>query len=210
MAIHVQQTHAGAAVAEGGGTASTNGGAPPSTKGDGAAVAANTYYLHPEYKLPEDVTDTSTEAVAPGTRLWRWSGDESLYPFWAVERVTDTWIHRTNAEFTFRKESTQFEFNVEHKELEFACVSVGAVQGKSIAVTVTVRLPVLTNTRDLKKGTRLFMKAVAKPADKRKPESWKTHVGKAAKAQKLQEVAKGKAKAKATPKGLASAMRLDI
>ena len=86
------------------------------------------------------------------------------------------------------------------------------MQGKSIAVTVTVRLLVLTNTRDLKKGTRLFMQSVAKSADKRKPESWKTDVGTVAKAQKLQAngVAKGKAKAKATPKGLASAMRLDI
>ena len=78
------------------------------TTGGNAAVATNTYYLHPEYKLPEDVTDKSTEAVAPGIRLWRWSGEESMFPFWAVERVTEAWMFKTNSEFTFRKEDMQF------------------------------------------------------------------------------------------------------
>ena len=170
------------------------------TPGDNAADATKTYYMHPEYKLPADVTDKSTEAVAPGIRLWHWSGEESMFPFWAVERVTEEWMFKTNSEFTFRKEATHFEFNVEHKELEFACVSVGAVAGTSIASTVIVRMPVLTNTCGLDKGTRLFMPAAAAKlvVVKRKDESWRTHVG-IAKSQKKRHdnIAMPNAKSKA-------------
>ena len=125
-----------------------------------------------------------------------------MFSFWAVERVTEAWMFKTNSEFTFRKEATQFEFNVEHKELEFACVSVGAVAGTSIGSTVIVRLPVLTNTCGLDKGTRLFMPAAAaKLVAKRKDESWRTHVGTAAKSQKKRhdKIAMPNAKSKAAP-----------
>ena len=96
--------------------------------------------------------------------------------------------------------------------MEFNCVTVGAVQGSSVAITVNVRLPVLTNTHDLKAGTRLLMEAAAKPAEKRKTESWKTDVDTAAKAQKLEAdgKSKAKAKAKAKQKGGASALCVNI
>ena len=138
-----------------------------------------------------------------------------MFPFWAVERVTEEWMFRTNSEFTFRKEATHFEFNVEHKELEFACVSVGAVAGTSIASTVIVRLPVLTNTCGLDKGTRLFMPAAAAKlvVAKRKDESWRTHVGTAAKSQKKrhEKIATANAKSKAPPNmHNPAAMRIDV
>ena len=54
-----------------------------------AAVATTAQYcIHPEYIQPEDVTDASTEKDAPATRLWKYSGNESMYPFWAVENKT--------------------------------------------------------------------------------------------------------------------------
>ena len=191
------------------GAASKTGG-DASTKGGGAAAESYTYYLHPEYKLPEDVTDASTEADAPGTRLWRWYGDESMYPFWAVERATDAWVQKTNTE---SKDGVQLEFNVERKEMTFNCVTVGAVQGSSVAITVNVRLPVLTNTHDMTAGTRLLMeKAANTNAENRKAETWKTHVGAAAKAQKQESSAKSKAQAKtkATQKGGASTLCVNI
>ena len=169
--------------------ASTTGGA-SSTKF--AAVAANTYYLHPEYKGPQDVTDKSTEADAPEARAWKWTGDESMYPFWTVERVTDTWLRKVNAQ---SEDGVTLALNVERKEIEFNCVTVGAVQNSSVAITVNVRLPVLTNTRDLTAGTRLLLEATPKPADKRKTESWKTDVGAKAKQLKLDAAAKNKATA---------------
>ena len=64
-----------------------------------AAVATKTtYYIHPEYKQPEDVTDASTEQDAPEKRVWNWSGDESLYPFWAVERKSADMLRTKNRE----------------------------------------------------------------------------------------------------------------
>ena len=191
------------------GAASKTGG-DASTKGGGAAAESYTYYLHPEYKLPEDVTDASTEADAPGTRLWRWYGDESMYPFWAVERATDAWVQKTNTE---SKDGVQLAFNVERKEMTFNCVTVGAVQGSSVAITVNVRLPVLTNTHDMTAGTRLLLEKAAKVnPEKRKAETWKTDVDAAAKAQKQEPSAKSKAQAKtkATQKGGASTLCVNI
>ena len=144
------------------------------------------------------MTDKSTEADAPEARAWKWNGDESMYPFWAVERVTDTWIRKVNAQ---SEDGVTLALNVERKEIEFNCVTVGAVQNSSVAITVNVRLPVLTNTRDLTKGTRLLLEATPKPADKRKTKSWKTDVDAKAKQLKLDAAAvaaKAKAKANAT------------
>ena len=151
---------------------------PQLQQGDVAAVAAtNTYYLHPEYTLPRDVTDAAIRATVPEAWLWQWTGDESLYPFWAVDRVSRVNNGGGNGELR--------EINVERKEKEAHCVTVGAVQGVSHAITVTVRLPVLTNSRDLKAGTRLIMEATPKADVKRKSESWKTQAATKAKAQKL-------------------------
>ena len=65
-----------------------------------------------------------------------------------------------------------------------------------------MRLPVLTNTCGLDKGTRLFMPAAAAKlvVAKRKDESWKTHVG-SAKSQKKRHdnIAMPNAKSKAAP-----------
>ena len=51
---------------------------------------STTYYLHPEYKVPSDETSESAVAdgVGPQAHIWRWSGDESLHPFWAVQRLS--------------------------------------------------------------------------------------------------------------------------
>ena len=54
------------------------------------AERSTTYYLHPEYKVPSDETSESAVAdgVGPQAHIWRWSGDESLHPFWAVQRLS--------------------------------------------------------------------------------------------------------------------------
>ena len=115
--------------------------------------------LLPEYKLPEDVTGTTTESVAPDIHLLRWSGEETLYPFWAVERVTAKWMRKSNAILG----TSQLEFNMGFKMMEVACVTVGAVSGSSFAIAVSVRVPVLTNTRALEKDTRLSLEVAARP-----------------------------------------------
>ena len=58
------------------------------TKDESTAVAEREYFIHPEFKLPRDNTDPQAAKDTPGPRTWKSDGDESLYPFWAVERVT--------------------------------------------------------------------------------------------------------------------------
>ena len=68
-----------------------------------------TYYVHPEYKLPEDPecrrpeeggdTELEDEAepkegVASDVCVWEWKGDETLHPFWAVERLSEDELRR--------------------------------------------------------------------------------------------------------------------
>ena len=135
-----------------------------------------TYYISPEYKQPEDVTDASTEQDAPEKRVLHWSGDESLYPFWAVEHKSADWLRTKNR--AHEPEQKTLEVNVERKTFEFASVTVGAVGKDSIAITTTVKLLVMTNPREFQKGDRLIDEAAPLPfVRKRKAdETWKIDV----------------------------------
>ena len=46
------------------------------------------YYVTPEFKGAEDVTDEDSLRKAPQSRAWQFHGDETMHPFWAVERLT--------------------------------------------------------------------------------------------------------------------------
>ena len=57
--------------------------------------------MHPEYKMPEESTvpeenkvpeeskEQVNDAVTSPVRAWEFKGDETLHPFWAVERLTE-------------------------------------------------------------------------------------------------------------------------
>ena len=62
--------------------------------GDAAVATKTTYYINPEDKQSEDKTDASTEQDAPEKRVWNWSGDKPLYPFWAVDRKSADWVRK--------------------------------------------------------------------------------------------------------------------
>ena len=62
------------------------------------AERSATYYVHPEYKVPSDKTPDSAvaEGLKPGVRVWQWSGDESLHPFWAIQRLSADELEKKN------------------------------------------------------------------------------------------------------------------
>ena len=108
-------------------------------------------------------------------RLWKWSGDESMFPFWAFERLssTDLW-HRQI------KDGPQLRFNVEYVEKDIMVLTVGNVEGKKAAVTYAVTVPVGTNAVAVTKGEDLVMEVAAtNPLKTRKDIGWKEHVKKA-------------------------------
>lgn len=176
-----------------------------------AAPRARTYYLHPEYKMPEDVTAASgvkppdpESGSAPSTRLWKWHGDETMHPFWAVQRESGTEMKRRQEaeQETARKPQGSNaavavlpRFNTALKEKEFAVVTVGAMGGNSVAMTMEVTIPVLTNTVDVPEGEELFLETTAKEAKgQKRTETWKDHAA----------VAEKKAKPKPKPTAKAS------
>ena len=154
-----------------------------------AAVAA-TYYVHPEYNLPlgRDEDEEDHEVSMMRTSLWKWRGDETLHPFWAVGRLSATELHKNNT-----ASRGKHVFNMGLVDKVFAVVTVGSVKGESVAMTTEVTVPMMTNIQSVRRGDELIMEIAAKgEAGKRKAQSWK-------------EDAQAKPKAKAKPKATAKA-----
>ena len=159
-----------------------------------SAIVKHTCYVHPEYKLPADATpdDAVASGLSPGTRAWEWKGDETLHPFWAVQRLTPDELSKRNF-----NAKTNHEFNIALTEKDFNVVTVGSVGGQSVAMTTTVTVPMMTNTKAVAPGAELFMEIAPKiAAAKRKAPNWKDDVASVAKA-KAKAV---KAAAKPKPK----------
>ena len=166
-----------------------------------AAVTASqlfTYYVHPEYKLPEEskeeVADDASLEVVP----WEWKGDETMHPFWAVARLSQEELNKANA----ATPQSRRKFNVTLEEKEYSVVTVGDSAGNAVSMTFGVRVPIMTNKNPIKKGEELvFQMTAPKASQKRKAESWKDDVVCAAKA---------KAKEKTRPKQALASASLEI
>ena len=140
--------------------------------------------MHPEYRMPEESKEQLEDAVASGVRAWEFKGDETLHPFWVVERLTED--ERRKAMTGAMKGA----FNLTCQDKEFAAVSVGVLGGNSIARTFTVVIPVMTNTIAVKEGEELRLENTCRNEPKRKDGSWKTDVAKAEKSPKPRANAK--------------------
>ena len=138
------------------------------------------YYVHPEYRMPEESKEQLEDAVAPGARAWEWKGNETMHPFWAVEFLTEE----------ERRKAQKGAFNFTCEDKEFVAVTVGASCGDSIAITLAVVVPIMTNAVDVKKGEELLLENTCKKETKRKEGSWKTDVVKGEKAPKARAKAK--------------------
>ena len=137
------------------------------------------YYVHPEFKMPEESKEQLDDAVEPHVRAWEFKGDETMHPSWAVERLPED----------ERRKAQKGPFNIKFEEKEYAAVTVGASGGHSIASTFSVVVPVMTTAVAVKKGAELFLE-MPKKETKRKEGSWKTDVAKFEKAPKARAKAK--------------------
>ncbi len=74
-------------------------------------------------------------------------------------------------------------FNMGLTNKVFCVVTVGHIRGDSVAMTTEVTVPMMTNTKSVKAGDELLIEiAASNPKGKRKAESWKDDVARAAKA----------------------------
>ena len=96
--------------------------------------------------MPEESKDTIDDQAASHARAWEFKGDETLHPFWAVERLTDD----------ERRKAKTGAFNMELEDKEFSAVTVGALNKDSIASTFAVAVPIMTSAVAVKGGEELF------------------------------------------------------
>ena len=153
---------------------------------EGGADKMREFYLNPEFKLPDIKTGASAVAEASGASAangggvaagaevaarqeWSWTGEESLYPYWAVTRLTKADMRKLQAE----QDVATARFNMVANHDEVANVTVGAGHN----LTCIVSVPVLRNAVALRKGETLYMEVVPKEKamqTKRKAETWRT------------------------------------
>ena len=130
-----------------------------------------TYYVHPDFKLPggfdaESLADTGDTAAA-----WKWTGDESMHPFWAVQRLTQQELQRKAAD---GPRSRSLAFNAELVQQEFNVVAVGKYNNESATITIQVLVPIMTNRIAIEQGHQLIMEHVpAVTGKKRTEKTWK-------------------------------------
>ena len=119
--------------------------------------------MHPEWKHPADVA-VAGDGAAVAARVWEWTGDETMHPFWAVRRLTQDQL---------QKEALGTQFNCSLVEKDFQVVTVGAYNGDSIAMSCTVKLSFMENTVPLPRGAELlWLAAKAKSKEAQKRETW--------------------------------------
>ena len=161
-----------------------------SAEGGESTPEAKEFHLNPEFKLPDLRGDASAvaeaaagaeaagyeggaQAAVAAKSPWAWTGEESLYPYWAVTRLSSAEMRKLQAE----KETSTARFNMMVIQEEFANVTVGC---DSRNMTLHVTVPVTTNAVALRTGDKLYLEMVAKAKpEKRKAETWRTDASKA-------------------------------
>ena len=111
-----------------------------------------------------------------------------MHPFWAVSRLSAKELEKKNAEGLARQ-----VFNMELVDKEFNVVTVGALKAESVSMTTTVTVPLMVNSKDVKKGDELILETAAVAAKhKRKAASWKDDAVSSTTPKKEKPGAKGK------------------
>ena len=98
--------------------------------------------MTPEWVSPRPNLD---DDVDNGTVEWTWGGDESMHPFWAVRRLTQTELKQKNGETVF---------NLKHCPRVH---TISMIQGTH-TVKWNVTIPEYTSFVKLGPGTELLFK----------------------------------------------------
>ena len=145
--------------------------------------------------------------AADGATLWTFTGKESMHVFWAVDRCTSEELaamNRQGKDYPGRPPrsdavaSPPLDFNCELREHSFMSMIVGSLGKEPVNGSVSVTVPIPTNTRDLKEGEFLLWEGDKKPQAKKRPADWKSDAAKPPVAPKAKGKQKSKAKATLT------------
>ena len=126
------------------------------------------FYIHPEFVMPDKKTCPEVQKKDPAQELWTWTGKESLHPIWALTKLTPDDLGKRN----ILTPDARVRFNMAIEEREVNIVVCGRV--------ITVRVPVAANTCELEAGEELVMEVQAKPKKEKAPSDWTRSVQKRA------------------------------
>ena len=143
--------------------------------------------------MPADETPHDTSGMAGRAKAWKWSGEESMYPFWAVEHLANDDMKKKLVKAPTSK------FNCQLKDFQYHAVTVGSYMGSSVAYTLNVTIPGLVNSVPVNAGDVLYWESLPKASIKRKDIGWRDDKAKPA-TKKNNAPAAPKAKAKSNGK----------
>ncbi len=109
---------------------------------------AKDYYIVPEFQAPE-MDDASEDESS-----FRYTGKESMLPFWAVDSVSGT-KELAQLRDKYPDAGWPTKPNVDVTRIEFIVTTVGAIAPVNASLSWKVSIPALTNTHAIEKGGRL-------------------------------------------------------
>ena len=122
---------------------------------------------------------------------WLFSGDESIWPFWAVERLS----HEDLAKRRQAEGGAQLRFNCELRKEKYLANVLGKLNDKVTNLVIEVHVPIMYNFVDLKPQETLLLEVGRKIAKRPAPETWAHSAKKQVLNKKTPSATKGQPKA---------------
>ena len=167
------------------------GGAADGTQGTTSLRTAS-YFVHPEFAMPKKrevaaavagAIDSGVAADASTNGLhdqWVWTPDgETMPPFWAVRRMTNTQLTREVALHTKETDKGKCDkvtprFNCKMEIQALSCVTVGVVNTEPLNTTRICKVPFLVNSLELEEGEELILEIQETKKEKAQPKrTWR-------------------------------------
>jgi hypothetical protein len=151
-----------------------------------AAIPPTVYYINPEWKVPELVEkkDASIAEACEinsdiGGPIWKWKGDETMHPYWAVRRIS---VAQLKEEAGKTMPFNNIEYNMHLVPKTYNVVGVGAFGSTTLSTTFEVVIHMFVNIDDMVEGEEMVFESVAKKVKEKRKEIWKDDVAKQKKA----------------------------
>ena len=131
------------------------------------------FLLNPEFKAPAPTAVAAVPGGDSAEREWIYSKDQSetLHPFWAVRRITDTALQQEKDQVTMQMKKTGETsripvFNCELvTQIHTAC-NTATPWGQNLTSTTNVHVPYICNVKDVVEGEELIVRHVARAKNK--------------------------------------------
>ncbi len=115
----------------------------------------------PGFQAPE--MDDASE----GESSFRYTGKESMLPFWAVDPVSGT-KELAQLRHKYPDAGWPTKPNVDVTRIEFIVATIGAIAPVNASLSWNVSTPALTNTRAIEKGGRLVRQREMRSPNRRR------------------------------------------